>query len=199
MYIPMLKICPPPSFHAPTRNHDLKNFYTTLKMFQHTLQLSWPIGFLKKILNFFLYSYVKNCPLKFKNSNLQCCPTLSPWMMIWINLNPHYLRMFSHKFQLLLPNGFGGDCFIYQKCLNNSKVSLLLRSCGPLFEQDPIMHCTNFGWNWPSGFGKENFNIKIYEKFTTTTTTPTTDNEQILIRKTELWLWLRWAKQVPHK
>ena len=46
---------------------------------------------------------------------------------------------------------------------------------------------------------------RICEKFTTTqtttttATTTTTDNEHILIRKTHLSLWLRWAKKNPNK
>ena len=42
------------------------------------------------------------------------------------------------------------------------------------------MLCAKFGWNWPSGSGEEDENVKSLW--------------QILIRKAHLSLWLRWAK-----
>ena len=52
----------------------------------------------------------------------------------------------------------------------------------------PRMLCAKFGWNWLSGF------TTTTTTMTTTTTTTKTDNGQILIRKPQLSLRLRWAK-----
>ena len=65
----------------------------------------------------------------------------------------------------------------------------LLELSGSSFEQTWIpfhlrMLCAKFGWNWPSGSGEEDENMKSLQQNTTTTTT--TDNGQIVIRKAQV-------------
>ena len=51
-----------------------------------------------------------------------------------------------------------------------------------------------FGWNWPSGSREKE--KKCDEFRTSTTPATTTDNRQTSIRKAQLSLWLRWAKNI---
>lgn len=58
-----------------------------LKMLQHKLQPGWPIVFQK------IFSLYIRC----KNLTPHCSPTLPPRIMIWPQLNHHYLRMLPHN------------------------------------------------------------------------------------------------------
>ena len=60
----------------------------------------------------------------------------------------------------------------------------------------PRMLCAKFGWNWPSGSGEEDENVKSLRwRRRQRRQRATTDNGQILIRTAHLSLRLRWAKK----
>lgn len=54
---------------------------------------------IKSCQRFFLY-------IRYRQLTLHCGPTLFRVIMIWPNLNLHYLMMLPHKWQLLLPVEF---------------------------------------------------------------------------------------------
>ena len=60
----------------------------------------------------------------------------------------------------------------------------------------PRMLCAKFGWNWPSGSGKEDENVKSLQTDgqTDQQTEGPTDNGRQVIRKAHLSFQLRWAK-----
>ena len=55
------------------------------------------------------------------------------------------------------------------------------------------MLCAKFGWNWPSGPGEEDENVKSLrqQQQQRRRQRPTADRGQILMRKAHLSLWLR--------
>ena len=55
--------------------------------------------------------------------------------------------------------------------------------------------CAKFGWNWPCGSWED----KIVKSLQQKTTTATTDDGQISIRKAPLSIQLRWAKKCKVK
>ena len=65
---------------------------------------------------------------------------------------------------------------------------------------DPRMLCAKFGWNWPSGSGEEDENVKSLQtdgrtdRQTDGQTDRQTDDGRQVIRKAHLSFQLRWAK-----
>ena len=65
---------------------------------------------------------------------------------------------------------------------------------------DPRMLCAKFGWNWPSGSGEEDENVKSLQtdrqtdRRTDRRTDGQTDDGRQVIRKAHLSFQLRWAK-----
>ena len=57
----------------------------------------------------------------------------------------------------------------------------------------PRLLCAKFGWNWPSGSGEEDENVKSLQ-----TDRQTGDGRQV-IRKAHLSFQLRWAKKPKNK
>ena len=95
---------------------------------------------------------------------------ISPWKragpFIWTNLNPLHPRMHCAKFGWNWPSGSGEKDFF-----NFVNVFLLFviispwKRVGPFMWTNlnpiyPRMQCAKFGWNWPSGSGEEDENVK---------------------------------------
>ena len=57
----------------------------------------------------------------------------------------------------------------------------------------PRMLCAKFGWNWPSGSGEEDENVKSLQ--TNRRTDRQTDDGRQVIRKAHLSFQLRWSKK----
>ena len=114
-----------------------------------------------------------------------------------LHLNPIYPRMLCAKFGWNWLCGSGEeDCLIASMYVRYFVIiSPWKRAQLFIWINSNYLHfgmlCANFGLNWPSGSGED---VKKCEKFTTTTTT--TDNGQILSRKANLRLWIRWTKKM---
>ena len=120
------------------------------------------------------------------------------FFFIWRNLNPLHPRMLCAKFGWSWISGSGEEDFLISSIYFHYFVIISpWERAGPFIWINlnalyPRMLCAKFGWNWPSGSGEEDENVKSLRKRRRTTTT---DNGQILIRKAHLSLWLRWAKK----
>ena len=89
--------------------------------------------------------------------------------------------------------------FWRRRFLNFFNVLLLYLYCLPLGKEHlnnlnpfhPWILCAKFGWNWPSGSGEEDENVKSLQ------TDRRTDRRRTqVIRKAHLSFQLRWAKNV---
>ena len=84
---------------------------------------------------------------------------------IWTNLNPLHLSMLCAKFDLNWPSGFGEDFLNLSMYFCNIVIISPWKRAGPfkwtnLNSLHPMMHSAKFGWNWPSGSGEEDENVK---------------------------------------
>ena len=128
---------------------------------------------------------------------------ISPWKRAGPFMSPLHPRMHFAKFGWNWPSGCGEkDFLILSMYFCDFVIISPWKRVGPFIWTNlnplhPRMLCAMFGWNWPSGSGVEDENVK---RFTTKPMTPTTtmDNGHILIRKAHLSLWLRWAKNQIH-
>ena len=95
---------------------------------------------------------------------------ISPWkragFFIWTNLIPLHPRMLSAKFGWNWLSGSGEEDFLILSMYFPFVViisplkragSFIWTNLNPLH---PRMLFAKFGWNWPSGFGEENENVK---------------------------------------
>ena len=112
-----------------------------------------------------------------------------------LNLNPPHPRMLCAKFGWNWSSGSGEEDFlissIYFSLFHNY---LSLEKGGPFIWTNlnplhPRILCAKFGWNWPSGFGEEDENVKSLQ------TDRQTDDGRQTIRKAHLSFQLRWAKK----
>ena len=99
---------------------------------------------------------------------------ISPWKragpFIWTNLNSLYPRMLFAKFGWNWLSGSGEDFFNFVNVFSLSRNSLPLEKGGGLHLKKnlhslhPRMLCAKLCWNWPSGFGGEDENVKSLQK-----------------------------------
>ena len=128
---------------------------------------------------------------------------ISPWKragpVIWTNLNPLHPRILWAKFGWNWPRGFGEEDFLilsmYYSLFRNyfpwkRAGSFIWTNLNPLH---PRMICAKVGWNWPSGSGEEDENVKSLQ--TDRQTDGRTDDGQQVIRQAHLSFQLRWAKK----
>ena len=94
---------------------------------------------------------------------------ISPWKragpFIWTNLSPSHPRMLCAKFGGHWLSGSGEDVLILSMYLHHILIISPLRRSGSfiwskLNSLHPRMIWPKFGWNWPSGSGKEDENVK---------------------------------------
>ena len=95
---------------------------------------------------------------------------ISPWKragpLIWTNLNPLHQRMLWAKFCWNWPSGSGEEDFLILSMYFCYFVIISpWKRAGPLIWTNlnplhPRMLCAKFGWNWPSGSGEEDENVK---------------------------------------
>ena len=96
---------------------------------------------------------------------------ISPWKragpFIWTNLNPLHPRMLCVKFGWNWLCGSGEEDFLISSMYFHYFVIIspwkragpfIWTNLNPLY---PRMFCVKFGWNWPSGSGEEDENVKI--------------------------------------
>ena len=97
-----------------------------------------------------------------------------PWKregpLIWTNLNPLHPRMLCAWF------GWNGPMVLEKRIFKSINVFWLFRYYLPLKKAEPLiwtnlnplhlrMLCTKFGWNWPSGSGVEDENVKSLHRW----------------------------------
>ena len=89
---------------------------------------------------------------------------------IWTNLNPLHPNLLCAKFGWNRPSGSGDEdfwilsmCFPYFIIISPQKRvgSFIWIILNPLY---PRMLCAKFGWNWPSGSGEEDENVKSLQR-----------------------------------
>ena len=88
------------------------------------------------------------------------------WFFIWRNLNPFHPRMFCAKFGGNWLCGSGEEDFLISSMY--FRYFVIISPCkraGPFIWTNlnplyPRMLCAKFGWNWPSGSGEEDENVK---------------------------------------
>jgi hypothetical protein len=89
----------------------------------------------------------------------------TPGTMIWTNLNLHYVRMLSCRFEIFWACGSSEDFWMTLPyfCIFVI-VSPLNRTCPFIWTILNSLHlrmiCTKFHWNWPVGSGEEHFFFK---------------------------------------
>lgn len=108
--------------------------------------------------------------------------------LVSTNLNFTYFRVLSHKFQLFRPIRFFETIFEKnQQIFNNfDTVALHLNKLELSLHSKSLYQVWLYLVQWRRRWK--------CEKFTTSTTTTTIENEQILNTEAHLILWLRWAK-----
>ena len=85
---------------------------------------------------------------------------------IWINVNPLHPRMLCAKFGWNWLSGSTEEDFLISSMYFGYFCNYLpLERAGPfiwtnLTPLHPRMLCAKFGWNWPSGSGEEDVNVK---------------------------------------
>ena len=97
-------------------------------------------------------------------------PWKKAWPFIWTNLNPLHQRMFCTKIGWNWPTGSGEEDFIISSM--HFRYFLIIspwKRAGPfictnLNPLHPRMHWTKFGWNWPSGSGEGDENVKSLQQ-----------------------------------
>ena len=92
---------------------------------------------------------------------------ISPWKragsFIWTDLNTLHQKMLSANFCLNWPSGSGEEDFSFSTIFFRYIVIISTwENARPFIwtNLNPLqfrMHCAKFGWNWPSGSGKEYF------------------------------------------
>ena len=115
-----------------------------------------PVVLEKKILNFV------NIFLLFRNY----LPLENGGPFIWINLNPLHLRMLCAKFGWNWSSGSGEEDFKFSSMY--FCYFLIIppwKRAGPFIKTKlnplhPRMLCAKFGWNWSSGSGEKDENVK---------------------------------------
>ena len=118
---------------------------------------------------------------------------------IWTNLNPLHPRMLCAKFGWNWLSGSGDEDFLISSMYFHYFVIISpWKRVGPfiwtnLNSLHPRMLCAKFGWNWPSGSGEEDENVKSLHTYTQM------DDGQQAIRKGHLSYQLRWAKTQTNK
>ena len=112
------------------------------------------------------YPYIFQCKILIGH----CGPTLPPDVMIWTNLNLHYLRMLPHEFHLSWPSDSGEEDFLKMPLIFNKFMIIspwkrawpfIWTNLNPLYSR---MLCAKFGWNWPSGSWEEVENVKSLQQ-----------------------------------
>ena len=87
------------------------------------------------------------------------------WPFIWTNLNPLHPRMLCAKFGWNWLSGSGEDFLISSMYFHYFVIispwerawPFIWTNLNPLY---PRMLCAKFGWNWPSGSGEKDENMK---------------------------------------
>ena len=132
---------------------------------------------------------------------------ISPWKragpFIWTNLNPLHPRMLCAKFGWNWLSASGEDDFlILSMYFHCSLIISTWKRMGPFIWTNlnplhPRILCAKFGWNWPSGSGEEDENVKSLQtdRQTDGRTDGQTDDGRQVIRKAHLSFQLRWAKK----
>ena len=121
---------------------------------------------------------------------------------IWTNLNSLYPRMLCAKFGWNWPSGSGEeDLLISSTYFRYFVIISPWKRAGPLIWTNlnplhPRVLCAKFGWNWPSGSGEEDENVKSLQ--TDRQTDRQTDDGRQVIRKAHLSFQLRLAKNWFH-
>ena len=122
---------------------------------------------------------------------------------VWTNLNPFHPRMLCAKFSWNWLSGSGEEDFWMSSMYFRYFVSIspwkrvepfIWTNLYPLHQR---MICAEFGWNWPSGSGEEDENVKSLQ--TDRRTVRQTDDGRKVIRKAHLSFQFRWAKKDKHK
>ena len=123
---------------------------------------------------------------------------ISPWKragpFIWKNLNPLYPRMLCANFGWNWLSASGEEDFlILSMYLHYFVIISPWKRAGPFIWRNlnplhPRMLCAKFGWNWLSGSGEEDENVKSLQ------TDRRRDDGRQVIRKAHLSFPLRWAK-----
>mgnify|MGYP003691611305 CR=1 FL=1 len=95
---------------------------------------------------------------------------ISPWKragpFIWTNLNPLHPRMLCAKYGWNWPSGSGEEDFLILSMFFHCFVIISpwkrvgLFTWTNLNSLHPRMLCAKFNWNWPSGSGEEDENVK---------------------------------------
>ena len=95
---------------------------------------------------------------------------ISPWKragsFIWTNSNPLHLRMLCAKFGWNWLSGSGEEDFWMSSMYFHYFIIISpWRRVGPFIWTNfnplhPGILCAKFGWNWPSGSGEEDENVK---------------------------------------
>ena len=96
-------------------------------------------------------------------------PFRKVWPFIWTNLNRFHPRMFCARSDWKWPSGSAEEIFFVKVCqffFIISQLSPIWERRGPSFEilnsLNPGILCAKFGWNWPSGSGEEDENVKSF-------------------------------------
>ena len=93
-------------------------------------------------------------------------PWKRAWPFIWTKLNPLKPGRLCAKFGWNWPCGSGEEDFLISSMyITISSLSPFVKGLGPSFEKMWIPFtkrgfCAKFGWNWPSGSGQEDENVK---------------------------------------
>mgnify|MGYP003684358579 CR=1 FL=1 len=97
------------------------------------------------------------------------------FFFIWRNLNPLHPRMLCAKFGWSWISGSGEEDFLISSIYFHYFVIISpMERAGPFIWINlnalyPRMLCAKFGWNWPSGSGEEDENVKSLRKRRRTT------------------------------
>ena len=119
---------------------------------------------------------------------------------IWTNLNPLHPRMHCAKFGWNWPSGSGEEDLLISSMYfcNFIFISPWKRAGAFIWTNlNPLhlrMFCAKFDWNWPSGSGEEDENVKCLQ--TDRQIDGQTDDGKKVIRKAHLSFQLRWAKNL---
>ena len=122
---------------------------------------------------------------------------ISPWKragpFIWTNLNPLHPRMLCAKFGWNWPSGSGEEDFLISSMYFRYFVIISpWKRSGPIIrtklnQPNPRMLCAKFGWNWLSGSGQEDENVKSLQ--TDRQTDGRTDRQMMDDRWSEKLTW----------
>ena len=137
-----------------------------------------------------------------------CSIIICPWKragpFFWTIVNPLHPKLLCAQFGWNWPIGSGEEDFLILSMYFRYLVIISpWEKAGPFFWTNliplhPRMLCAKFGWNWPSGSGEEDENVKSLQTDgqTDRQTDGQTDDGRQVIRKAHLSFQLRWAKKL---